>query len=282
MRLGKRFYGVLLCLMFLGVLAVGQVATPTSNVITRIVMVESRYYRGSTFSIDVDGREYWITAKHILTGAKNPPWGSVTDKSVSLKMLNPKADEGENWLTTNFSVIDTGKDIDIVVLAPQHPLLQNPLPSLPTNSEGVLFGGDCEFLGFPYGGSWRARFNDRSLSWMPFVKHCGVSAMTVAEGPKIWVLDGINNEGFSGGPVIFRTGSEQKLFAAVSGYRLEPAEIVSAAAEKEQSAKKSKQQEPPESHLRANVNSGFIIAYDISYAIDAIHGTPIGPLRPAK
>jgi hypothetical protein len=27
---------------------------------------------GTIFSIDVDGREYWITAKHILTGARHP------------------------------------------------------------------------------------------------------------------------------------------------------------------------------------------------------------------
>jgi hypothetical protein len=31
-----------------------------------------------------------------------------------------------------------------------------------------------------------------------------------------------------------------------------------------------------------NVNSGFIIAFDIQSAIDAIHEHPIGPLRVAQ
>lgn len=40
---------------------------PTFNVLTRMTIVHARYGYGTTFSIDVDKREYWITAKHILT-----------------------------------------------------------------------------------------------------------------------------------------------------------------------------------------------------------------------
>jgi len=45
--------------------------------------------------LDVDGREYWITAKHILTGAEHPSYGIVTSKAVSLKILNPGYSQGE-------------------------------------------------------------------------------------------------------------------------------------------------------------------------------------------
>jgi hypothetical protein len=236
-------------------------------------MVESRYGRGTTFSIDVDGREYWITAKHIITGAEHPPYGSIASKLVSLRILNPGA-QGEQWLAENFSVIDAGNDIDIVILAAPHPLLENPLPSVAT-SGGVMMGGDCEFLGFPYGGGWRARWADGRSFWMPYVKHCTVSAMPSVE-PRILVLDGINNAGFSGGPVIYRTGPEQKIIGVISGYHLEPTEVVSSSAVKKLPAKK------PGAHLKVNLNSGFIIAYDISYAIEAIAKNPIGPLRTAK
>jgi hypothetical protein len=60
---------------------------------------------------------------------------------------------------------------------------------------------------------------------MPLVKHCSVSIFDIGTGA--WLFDGINNHGFSGGPVI----------------------------------------------------SGFILAYDIKYALAAIYQNPLGPLR---
>ncbi len=270
-----------LCI-FAGVLTVwvavlAQSAPPTTNVLGRVLMIETDTERGSVFSIDVDGREYWITAKHILTGARQPPYGSVTAKSISLRILNPGA-QGEQWLTERFSVIDTDPNTDIVVLAAAKPLLSSPPPSAAADSSGVLLGGDCEFLGFPYGGGWRARFADGESSWMPFVKHCTISSL-VSQNPTIWVLDGINNSGFSGGPVIYQTGAAQKIIAVISGYRLEPTDVIPSTAE--QSSKLS--ETPPFPKATVNLNSGFIIAFDISSAINVIKKNPIGPLTsPAK
>jgi hypothetical protein len=118
---------------------------PTTNILTRISMVESQYFRGTIFSLDVDHREYWITAKHILTGAEHPPYGSVSSRSVSLRILDPGA-QGERWLPVNFSVIDTGNDIELVVLAPPEPLLKNPLPSLSSGSQGCSWVAIASFL----------------------------------------------------------------------------------------------------------------------------------------
>jgi hypothetical protein len=138
----KRYLGLLAIFVFQAFYLLAQPAPPTNNVLTRMLMVESQYGRASTFSIDVENREYWITAKHLLTGAKHPPYGSVTAKSVSLKLLNPGG-EGLEWIPVTFSVIDPGPDIDVVVLAAPQPLLTRPLPSVPTDSAGLLLGGDC-------------------------------------------------------------------------------------------------------------------------------------------
>ena len=89
------------------------IAQPTTNILTRVSMVESASGRGTVFSLDVDKREYWITAKHVLTGAEHPPYGSIKNKSERLKLL-----QGQQWLTIDFAVLDPGEDIDIVVLAP--------------------------------------------------------------------------------------------------------------------------------------------------------------------
>jgi hypothetical protein len=36
----------------------------------------------------------------------------------------------------------------------------------------------------------------------------------------MWILDGINNRGFSGGPVIMGTGADIKFVAVISGHYL--------------------------------------------------------------
>ena len=178
-------------------------------------------------------------------------------------------------------------DIDEVVLVPTIPLVTSPLDSPKAASDGVVLGGDCSFLGFPYGGSWLANYGGQSTR-MPFTKRCGVSGMQPE--PKVWILDGLNNVGFSGGPVIFGSGLDQRVFAVISGYRTEPSEVISAGAHHcpppGHAADKSKvstaDEAPTKPKQSVNLNSGFIFAYDISYAIDAIHSRPVGPLRETK
>jgi hypothetical protein len=126
-------------------------AQPTANIYERTTIVESSHYRGTIFAIDVDQREYWITAKHILNGKTHPPYGSVDATTVQLKILDKAT---STWLAVDFSVLDPGKDIDVVVLAPNHPLLTNPLPSPAGTSDGMTLGGTCKFLGFAYGRGW--------------------------------------------------------------------------------------------------------------------------------
>jgi hypothetical protein len=171
----------------------------------------------------------------------------------------------------------------------------------------VPIGGDCDFLGYPYGSGWRASIPAYTLrkdskpgesgkftlsqtaktiawAWSPFVKRCTLSASMVQNGITIFVLDGINNLGFSGGPVV--TGKDKALdvFAVVSGFHAEPLEVLPAPepgqahispipAPPPLPGQKSKQ-EPKEV---VESNSGLILAYDITPAIKAIHDNPIGP-----
>jgi hypothetical protein len=170
-------------------IAQAQSATATNNILFRTVLTRSAVDVGTAFSIQLDGREYWLTAKHILTGAKHPPYGVISaHKKISLSMLDPTTAK-ENWRAYNFSVIDAGKDVDIVVLVPERQIQQIAITGLPMSSAGVMFGGECEFLGFPFANSWTTIF-DGKLYRVPFIKHCYVSGWT--EAPvKMWVLDGI-------------------------------------------------------------------------------------------
>ena len=235
----------------------------------RVFMIEYKNERGTTFSIDVEGREYWVTARHILTGTKSRPYGNYPDKTVEVKLLNPGGD-GEQWLPQKFSVLQPAADVDVAVLVPAANILTDVHPSPPPTSDGLLFGGNCEFLGFAYGGGWRAKFQGGSY-WFPYIKRCGVSGMDSQS--QMWILDGINNAGFSGGPVILGTGNDLKIVAVISGYVQEPTDVIrgDGKAEADAAAKG-----------KVNLNSGFILAYDISHAVDLIKKNPTGPARPAK
>lgn len=252
----------------LGVACATSVAQPTINMLQRVMMIEYRNERGTTFSIDVDGREYWITARHILTGAKSKPYGVFAEKAVDVKLLNPGGN-GLQWLPEKFTVLQPPIDVDVVVLVPAAPILNDVNPSPPATSQGLTLGGNCEFLGFAYGGGWRARFDKAGSFWLPYIKRCGVSGMD--SDTQMWILDGINNPGFSGGPVILGTGNDLKIVAVISGYQLEPTEVIRGDPKAASAPKDT-----------VNLNTGFIIAYDISHAVGLINKNPTGPVRAAK
>jgi hypothetical protein len=318
--MGRRPALVIACLALLsGAASFGQ-----PILVNRIALLETRLIQttssvGTAFVVNVDNREYWITAKHIFTGIENAPPGVFTTKTVEANILLPYSPvakgQDKKWVTIKFTTIDPGKDIDILVLAPDHSVTKFlPADSMklagdadPADEHALVpIGGDCDFLGYPYGSGWRANIPVYSankgskppapdnavklslasnvLAWSPFVKHCTLSASLVQNGITIFVLDGINNLGFSGGPVVTGNGASLEVFAVVSGFHAEPLEVLPAPepgqayvspipAPPPLPGQKSKQQ--PRQVVESN--SGLILAYDITPAIEAIHANPIGP-----
>ena len=295
-------------------------------VVNRLALLQTRLIQttksvGTAFVVNVDNREYWITAKHIFTGIENAPPSVFTTKTVQANILLPFSkgdnDQDKKWVTVTFATIDPGKDIDILVLAPDHSLTKYlPPESMKLASDAdpadehalVPIGGDCDFLGYPYGSGWRASIPLYTLNkgskppgdgdklklsetaktidwaWSPFVKRCTLSASMVQNGITVFVLDGINNLGFSGGPVVTGKGASLDVFAVISSFHAEPLEVLPAPEPGQPyispippppplPGQKSKQQ--PKQVVESN--SGLILAYDITPAIQAIHANPIGP-----
>lgn len=185
-----------------------------------------------------------------------------------MQLLNPGGD-GEQWLPEKFTVLQPADDVDVVVLIGDGVILTDVHPSPAPTSKGFMLGGNCEFLGFAYGGGWRAKF-ETGKYWLPYIKRCGISGMD--GDTHLLILDGINNAGFSGGPVITGTGNDLNIIAVISGYSLEPTEVIRGDPKAAVDAPKD----------TVRVNSGFILAYDISIATDLINKNPTGPIRPAK
>ena len=149
-------------------------------------------------------------------------------------------------------------EVDISVLAPFERLTPTrPLP-LPASSEGLVYGQEAFFLGFPYGIG--DRFLRETGHPVPFVKRVTVSTLF----GKPYLLDGHNNPGFSGGPVVFCSPGRKEFQVAsvVSGYRWASAPV------RDQGNKGT------EFHLRGN--TGIVVAYDANEAIALIRANPKG------
>ncbi|MDE0330351.1 MAG: serine protease [Nitrospinae bacterium] len=220
----------------------------TANVIHRTFQLRCGEDLGTSFTIDVDDKQYLCTAKHCLR--------NFCGKSIELF-------HEQKWKTLDVDFVGYGsKDSDICVLSAKIQL--SPTHPLPPTMAGMAIGQDAYFLGFPYGIQIEAGKLNR-LFPLPLVKRATVSAVSFEE-QKIVLMDGHNNPGFSGGPVVFvKPGSpinELNVAAIISGYRFEPSPVLD--------------EKDKETSLKVHANTGIIISSAIDHALDAIKDNPIG------
>jgi S1-C subfamily serine protease len=240
-----RLPALLLLLVFLVPPAPG-LAQITANVLQRTYQLRFGDHQGSGFTLDVDGHQYLITAKHLVDGIK--------DKSALFIR------QGGRWDLLNVTRIPGIPDeVDIAVLLPGRQV-SLPLP-LEAHSDGILLGQELYFLGFPYdlADSAFALFDG---SPVPFAKKGICAAFYRAHpdkpGSGILALDAINNPGFSGGPVLVQDAPNRlHVCAVVASYRYQPEPVF--------------QHDKPTSDLTVHANTGIMFAYAIDYALEAIH-----------
>ena len=98
---------------------------------------------------------------------------------------------------------------------------------------------------------------------LPLVKKGIVSAIVKNENMSIVLIDGHNNPGFSGGPVVFDVPDKGLHIAGViSSYRYDYQEVID--------------DEGKRTRYRAMSNTGIVLAHNIKHAIDAIEQNPNG------
>ena len=216
----------------------------TSNIIHRIFRIKCGESVGTGFAIDVDGKQYLVTARHVV---------NEFEHTSPLEIFG-----NENWTTVDSKLVGHGDtDIDVTVLAPAAAITPPDLPVVPS-SAGLAYGQDVYFLGFPYGVLSQVILSEAGHP-LPLVKKAILSAFA---GDR-YLLDGHNNPGFSGGPVIFghNGGTPQNIAGIVSGYRFNPEPIHLG---------------EDETPLTYRHNTGIIITYKIETALDIIQANPIG------
>ena len=224
----------------------------TANVIHRVFCLGFPNHHGTGFTVDWGGKQYLITAKHLVKDIKEKDTLNIFHEN--------------KWKPIDISLVghcDEGVDISVLAtndqLSPPHPM--------EPSSGGLGYGQDVYFLGFPYSdGSSLSKIN-RNFP-LPFVKKAIISCFrslkpeTMMATDRIF-LDGHNNPGFSGGPVVFkeRGKKEYKVAAVISGHmhRNEPV-----------------YQGKEKTNLEYQANTGIIISYSIEPAVAIIKSNPIG------
>ena len=217
----------------------------TTNILQRTFRMRNGDNAGTCFTVDVHNRRYLVTARHLVENIR--PRGTV-DIQHSGK-----------WVPVAVELVAHGEGpVDLSVLAPQslfgatHPLV--------VTTAHLQLAEEVYFLGFPYG-LW---FDVGELNAgypMPLVKRAAVSAMYVESG---WMLlDGHNNPGFSGGPVVRRwNGREQVVVGVVSGYRSETSHVVDGSGNP-----------GPYTYI---MNTGIVVVYDSRKLNELITVNPVG------
>ena len=186
---------------------------------------------GTAFALDVQGRQYLITASHVIKfPAKSPG-----EKGIIHIWRNDK------WNPFKVKVVGRGDDNnpedDIAVLAADVHL---PIPltlseeSFDPSVVNMFLGQRVYFCGFPHGQYIKKDIIEGHP--LAMTKGAILSGIQTKSGTRperekgLFILDGHNNEGFSGGPAVFQLGENQnvdfQVFGVVSGYQTEKVNVL--------------------------------------------------------
>ena len=201
---------------------------------------------GSSFLVNHKGKIYLVTAGHVVRGLasadtpvqvlKDGVWRPIH----VVKVLHPPSAK-----------------VDIAVLKTE--LEAKPSEAIQLDdddNEDVMMGQSVWFLGYPSADLLHSYFQGHKE--MAFVKRGSMSAMDGKDPDAVILyIDGINNKGFSGGPILYfdLNKHEYRIIGVVEGYKFENAEELIGGKAVE---------------TKLLVNSGILVGYSIVHAIQAM------------
>ena len=223
-----------------------QAAMVPSNILQRVFNVKIGTSSGTAFTIEVEGRQYLVTAKHVI---------AASPASTAIEVFR-----NNKWIKMPYRLINVEpKTVDIAVLAVDRKL--SPLLPIQTGIKGAYLSQQVFFAGFPFGLSIDGRRLNSGFP-LPLVKHGIISSFENNRGEP-FIVDAISNPGFSGGPVVIAENrTNPTIIGVVSGYRFDEERVYYLGKEVKD--------------LSVRPNTGLLIAFSIDYAIDAIKRNPIG------
>ena len=224
----------------------------STNILYRVFYIRVGEKSGTSFVVEHSGKQYLVTARHIFQTLRQE-----MDISIFWK---------REWRKLSTKLVGVEDDADIAVLS--SPIQLAPAFPAEPSTGGMLLAQQVFFLGFPLGLTGDGEELNRKFP-LPLVKTGIVSGIDFASPSKSFWIDGHNNPGFSGGPVVFIPYGQQissnvkyKIAGVISGYRLSRQEVRDNSTGREIGY--------------VGENSGIILAYSIQHAVDLIESNPIG------
>lgn len=255
----------------------------TANVYERLLYIRIPGGTASAFTIEVDGRQYIITAKHAVASLPE-------EASIEYERAN-------KWVRLPVHIYKCEDPTDIAVLVP--PYQVTTAFNFPFESGKISYGQDTFFLGFPYGITLNGTNVNGTLP-MPFVKkaiYSGTVPLAADKHSILLLLDGFNNPGFSGGPVVYKdpfsSSLDYNVIGVISGFQPDISTVV------EKHPIKSRDEASPEAkeqpwRIKSNsdgtlfeykdtdkavpLNTGIVRAFALFPAIELIRKHPTGPI----
>lgn len=217
-----------------------------NNIISRTNQIKYNDTTGSCFILDYEGRQYFLTAQHIIKGLSN-------EGDIEIFYQN-------KWQKHHIKLVGHSQYSDISIFTV--PEFLNLSKNLTASYNEVLYSQELFFLGFPYG--YQNTFSKIDSDFpLPFVKKAILSNFINYNKTHILFLDGINNPGFSGGPIVFYNyqSKQMELCGIISGFQPEI---------------KNTTINDSETQIQYSVNTGIIIGYGLNDALEIIKSNPIG------
>lgn len=218
----------------------------TANAFERVLEIRTALGAGTAFTLERNGREHVVTARHLLPNGESRPQATLSSRHITRTLrLDLLPAEPEN--------------ADVAVA----PLPEPMTPTLPlaAGKDGIIWGQRIHFLGFPFGLATEFARGEPDQR-IAFVKGGVFSASADVDGVSLLYLDGMNNPGFSGGPVIFNRDGDHlrpQVCGVIAGYRTERQPVYQGTA--------------PITAVATPANTGIIIATDIRHVTEAIDYT---------
>jgi hypothetical protein len=229
-------------------------AQVTNNVLQRVLLFASGNKAGTAFTVEVDGHQYVITARHNLQ--KN-------DRDVEIRLFL----DGKWKPFKAHAIYPKSDSVDIVALdVRQKVTIDFPVEA---TSGDILIGQQVYFIGYPKpSGAFLCSYGGQSsnVCEIAFVKAGILSAFDFRDKDSVILyIDGQNNPGFSGGPIVFRhlASGNYRIAGVVKGYSIEAIPVLK---EKDLNDFNAKAQDD----LYIRGNSGIVVGYKINHIIDAI------------
>ena len=202
-------------------------------------------YSGTAFTMESHGEQFLVTAKHLFKNTGCPSTANI------------KLNIGTEYQPFDVDIrypVNPKVDIAVMKLKPQRFL--TPVYENSYSTEGLVYGQDVYFVGFPFEyDNILGLFPGGNLP-IPFVKKACVSAI-LQDGAGTILLDGINNPGFSGGPVCFKKIEKKKktmnILGVISGYRSFKQSVFD--------------QNDKQTSFYVRENTGIIVVSDIKHAV---------------